>query len=980
MNTFRKRLMLGVVLGVLGLMFLLWPQIAVIVGDTHDTSALAQTGACQLSDPKNLTGAVKIDFDTLADGTVIGDAYRPSFGVRFDNDPAFAQALINANPASALSDPNVAINKAIAPQAITPMTITFDVPKSQVGFYIGNGSGQDMAYVTAYDAFGNVVCQAVRIPVPAAHTTFVGVSSIDSVIARVTLNYLDSNSAESIDDLYFSPASGLLPTRTPAPTWTSVPTLAPTAGPAPTATPVVPVFAYQPQIFVKPYIFSLLPDFAIHGIEITQGIQCFDTSKGLTTCANNSVPVVAKKDTTARIYLKASNLWSVANNVPVRLHIFANNVEYIANTSAKTTTAIDQSKHDSGDIYFNVNFSSAVDVSFYAEVDPNNVYTEVNESNNRFPASGTITLNFKPSKTMTIVGQRLRYHPSGYGGTQYAGGWAVNGGAADWFEQLLPIRNNGITYNIASGYLNWTTSLGSGDGQHALIQNLNAQWMLQNLFSWWFSGPYTGARHVYSWAPSAGYSGGHADMPIYPHAGGLGKVGIGSDAAGTSTDNPGSGALIFGHELTHDYNIYHTNTADSCGSNDSNSNFPYSSSSIQEFGFNPLTGKIYDPALTHDLMSYCPAGGSKQGWISPFIWTTMAGNLAAPAAALPTFAPGEAPNYTLHLTAAGESLQVNASIFNPLYKPQIPAQLGNLFKTQGGIADYPSAPNSPYAIQLRDGANNVLASYPFDVNFESEYDAHGGPDHPQGAEPNTAPPFPPDPTLQIDVSFIIPWDPQTASVVLVLNDQVLDSTPLSPNAPQVLITAPTGAEAWAAGSSHTLTWQAIDLDGDPLIYAVFYSYDAGATWSLLASDLGIASLDIDADAMAGGSDVRFRVVATDGLNTGFDETDEAISIPNKLPTASILTPDNNTLFQPGALVVLQGIGVDMEDGTLPDEALHWSSNVQGSLGDGPSVPLNALQPGKHIITLTATDSLGASSVAETTIFIGYRVYLPQLAK
>ena len=78
--------------------------------------------------------------------------------------------------------------------------------------------------------------------------------------------------------------------------------------------------------------------------------------------------------------------------------------------------------------------------------------------------------------------------------------------------------------------------------------------------------------------------------------------------------------------------------------------------------------------------------------------------------------------------------------------------------------------------------------------------------------------------------------------------------------------------------------------------------------------------------------------------------------------------------------MLQGIGVDMEDGTLPDEALHWSSNVQGSLGDGPSVPLNALQPGKHIITLTATDSLGAPSVAETTIFIGYRVYLPQLAK
>ena len=229
-----------------------------------------------------------------------------------------------------------------------------------------------------------------------------------------------------------------------------------------------------------------------------------------------------------------------------------------------------------------------------------------------------------------VVGQRVRYHPSGYGGNQYAGGWAVNGGGADWWEQVLPIRNNGINYVLANGYLDWTQSLGSGDGQHALITNLNTRWLLDNVFAWFFGGgAYTGARHVYGWAPSQGYSGGHADMPIYPHAGGRGVVGIGSDAPGTNTDNPGSGALIFGHELTHDYDVLHTNTADACGSNDNNSTFPYSSSSIQEFGFNPITGKVYNPANTHDLMSYCPSGGSKQGWVSPFTWSRMFNNIAS---------------------------------------------------------------------------------------------------------------------------------------------------------------------------------------------------------------------------------------------------------------------------------------------------------------------------------------------------------------
>ena len=48
------------------------------------------------------------------------------------------------------------------------------------------------------------------------------------------------------------------------------------------------------------------------------------------------------------------------NNVPVRLHIFANGVEYIANATGKATTTLDHSKSDSADIYFNVNFSNDV--------------------------------------------------------------------------------------------------------------------------------------------------------------------------------------------------------------------------------------------------------------------------------------------------------------------------------------------------------------------------------------------------------------------------------------------------------------------------------------------------------------------------------------------------------------------------------------------------------------------------------------------
>ncbi len=158
---------------------------------------------------------------------------------------------------------------------------------------------------------------------------------------------------------------------------------------------------------------------------------------------------------------------------------------------------------------------------------------------------------------------------------------------------MLPIRNGGINYVVKSGYKNWTTTL-NADGQHALIQSLNSNWIWEERLPWFFSGAFTGARHVYGWAPDATWRR-RADMPVYPHAGGLGVVGIGTDEPGTNTDNPGAGTLIFGHELVHDYNVMHTDTSDSCGSSDDNSDFPYSSSSIQEFGFNPITRQGLQP-------------------------------------------------------------------------------------------------------------------------------------------------------------------------------------------------------------------------------------------------------------------------------------------------------------------------------------------------------------------------------------------------
>ena len=592
----------------------------------------------------------------------------------------------------------------------------------------------------------------------------------------------------------------------------------------------------------------------------------------MANCADNSLPLVAKKNSTARIYLKYNaGLGTQLSNVPVRLHIRANGVWYEANVMGRATQSIDQSSNDSADVYFNVNFSNDVMVDFYAVVDPNDSINESNENNNRFPVTGFITKRFDRSDTMDIVGQRLDYNPSGYTGTRRAGGWAVNGGAADYFEQLLPIRTNGIDYSVKSGYLNWTTSLSNGDGQHALIRTLNTMWILDQAFGWIFGGAFQGAEHVYGWAPNDGYSGGHADMPVYPHAGGLGVVGIGTDRPGTSTDNPGGGALIMVHELLHDYDIKHTDTGgDDCGSNDSSSAFPYNTSSIQEFGFNPITGKIYDPSSTHDVMSYCPAGGSREGWVSPYTWNYMHNRITAQAANAQTVnaaAQLDAPQI-MHTAAVSESLVVNVTVYNPeasTFNPEVPAELGNLHRIPGGIQYKPI--EGAYEIQLRN-ATGVLSTQRFAVDFKSEYDpngvGHAGHNH--GNSLQQEPPFPSSPTGRASMSFIMPWVSGTTTVTLVHNDSVLDERTVTDSAPNVTITSPRAEVTWVEGTVESIKWDASDADastgvsGPPLSFSVFFSSDGGTTWSLLATDLLETEYLVAVDGLAGSSDARFRVV------------------------------------------------------------------------------------------------------------------------
>lgn len=70
--------------------------------------------------------------------------------------------------------------------------------------------------------------------------------------------------------------------------------------------------------------------------------------------------------------------------------------------------------------------------------------------------------------------------------------------------------------------------------------------------------------------------------------------------------------------------------------------------------------------------------------------------------------------------------------------------------------------------------------------------------------------------------------------------------------------------------------------------------------------------------------------------------------------------ESDLFFYTTDSISLSGQANDAEDGVLSNTSLTWSSNIDGDLGTGNSIS-PALSEGKHTITLTATDSFGASS-------------------
>lgn len=184
--------------------------------------------------------------------------------------------------------------------------------------------------------------------------------------------------------------------------------------------------------------------------------------------------------------------------------------------------------------------------------------------------------------------------------------------------------------------------------------------------------------------------------------------------------------------------------------------------------------------------------------------------------------------------------------------------------------------------------------------------------------------------------------------------------------PTAHITAPTNNSSFAQGASVGFAGNASDpedgtLTGASLVWTSSRDgkIGTGTSFSTTTLSVGTHTITLTATDSKGATGTATITVMITGAAV------------NQPPTAHITAPADKAIIVPNTPVTLTGTGSDPEDGTLTGASLVFSDSVSGTLGTGASVSLASLPVGPHTITLTATDSKGATGTATIHVIVGF---------
>ncbi|MBI4871788.1 MAG: hypothetical protein HY814_09485 [Candidatus Riflebacteria bacterium] len=109
--------------------------------------------------------------------------------------------------------------------------------------------------------------------------------------------------------------------------------------------------------------------------------------------------------------------------------------------------------------------------------------------------------------------------------------------------------------------------------------------------------------------------------------------------------------------------------------------------------------------------------------------------------------------------------------------------------------------------------------------------------------------------------------------------------------------------------------------------------------------------------------VRLTAAASRGASSAVSQSVAAIDLPvGSFPSCELTAPASGTTVTAGETLQLSGEAYDLRDGPLHGEALQWSSDLQGALGQGQSPWVRFTRVGLHRVVLLASNFYGGTGV------------------
>jgi hypothetical protein len=386
--------------------------------------------------------------------------------------------------------------------------------------------------------------------------------------------------------------------------------------------------------------------------------------------------------------------------------------------------------------------------------------------------------------------------------------------------------------------------------------------------------------------------------------------------------------MAVAHEVGHNYGLRHPATPDSCGSKDAGSDWPkdaagnFVPASIGEPGFDTAARKVKSSGLK-DLMTYCGPPG-ENFWASPRHYQKLL-------AALQTGAPSPNAKPRTEITQKRAEGGTIALLGGSARGDGSSGVLDPVIRLAGATTADVSTPLGNHCLVFRNDAG-TLGRHCFQLTF-IDNDSED-----EGADLKVSEEF---------FSFQVLLPDGANRIDLVADGKALATLKAGAAAPTVTITAPKAGDKWTGGGSQTLSWTASAADNAPLSYSALYSSDGGATWLPLDVDVTDTQLSIDTTELEGGNNVFFRVIAS----AGFDSSETTVGPIELSQTPKLVTPTETVDFGH----VLVGMDADM------------NFRVRGA-GSGPvTVSRIAAADAFTVVDPRAEFALAATESADVTL-------------